>query len=144
MPDFAVRIRPGAPALPAAVHRRGDRRSQGRRRLTRFAFPRGGTTTCCGAGVSAPRRRRARRARSRAIELVASKRDGDGRWPSTSGIPVRCRSRRTRARAGRAGGAHAPSVELVFSRRLTQMLLEGGLATSRNGPFSDTTYTKVA
>jgi hypothetical protein len=44
-----------------------------------------------------------------AIDLVASKRDGDGR--SRPGTAARCRSRRTRARAGRAGGTRCAPYE---------------------------------
>ena len=50
---------------------------------------RGGTTTCCGTGLLAPRRSRARRARVRGDRLVASKRDEDGRWPLETVYPGR-------------------------------------------------------
>ena len=61
-----------------------------------------------------------------AIDLVASKRDGDGRWPLETRHP-----RRDAGRDGRGRGAAEPvehtarltSVELVLSRRLTQMPL---------------------
>jgi len=43
--------------------------------------------------------------------LVASKRDGDGRWPLETGTPARCRSRRMRARASRAGGTRCALYE---------------------------------
>ncbi len=35
--------------------------------------------------------------------------------------------------------ARLTGVELVFSRKLTQIPLEGRLATTQTGPFSDTT-----
>ena len=46
-----------------------------------------------------------------AIDLVASKRDGDGRWPLETRYPGGCRSRWTRARAGRAGGTRCAPYE---------------------------------
>ena len=84
-------VPPRAPPLPAAVDRRGDRaRSQGRRRWTRFAFPTWwhydvlrGLEYLRSAGVTPDERV------AEAIELVASKRDGDGRWPLETRHPGR-------------------------------------------------------
>jgi hypothetical protein len=82
-PSPRAGVPPRAPPLPPAVYRRGDRaRSQGRRRVDPLHLPDlVALRRAAGARVPAPRRRQARRARSQAIDLVASKRGGDGRWP---------------------------------------------------------------
>ena len=83
-PSPRAGVPPRAPPLPPAIDRRGHRARSQERRQRGPASPsrRGGTTTCCGAleylrsaGV-APDERVAE-----AIDLVTSKRDGDGRWP---------------------------------------------------------------
>jgi hypothetical protein len=53
-----------------------------------------------------------------AIDLVASKRDGEAGGRSRPGTPARCRSRRMRTRASRAAGTHcAPRVLNWYSAR---------------------------
>ena len=62
-----------------------------------------------------------------AIELVASKRDGDGRWPLETRYPGEMPVEIGRGRGPAEPVEHAArltSVELVFSTRLTHMLVE--------------------
>ena len=124
-----------------------ERDRKGGAAWTRFAFPTWwhydvlrGLEYLRSAGV-APDERVAE-----AIDLVESKRDGDGRWPLETQYPGRCRSRWTRARAGRAGGTRcAPYGCWTGIQHETSADAAGRrLATTQTGPFSDTTYTKVA
>ena len=106
----------------------------------------GGTTTCCGDSSTcaepAPRRTSAWPRRSSWSSRSATATAG-GR--SRTSTPARCRSRWTRARAGRAGGTRcAPYGCWTGIQHETNADAAGrGQATSRTGPFSDTTYTKV-
>ena len=107
----------------------------------------GGTTTCCGDSSTcaepAPRRTSAWPRRSSWSSRSATATAG-GR--SRTSTPARWRSRWTRARAGRAGGTRcAPYGCWTGIQHETSADAAGRrLATTQTGPFSDTTYTKVA
>jgi hypothetical protein len=104
---------------------------------TRFAFPtwwhydvlRGLEYLRCASVVPDERA-------AEAIDLVASKRDGDGRRPLENQYPGKMPVETDEGRGPAEPVEHPPrltSVELVSSRRLTRRPLEGGLATSRTG-----------
>ena len=104
----------------------------------------GGTTTCCGDSSTcaepASRRTSAWPRRSSWSSRSATATAG-GR--SRTSTPARWRSRWTRARAGRAGGTRcAPYGCWTGIQHETNADAAGRrLATTRTGPFSDTTYT---
>ena len=121
-----------------------ERDRKGGAAWTRFAFPTWwhydvlrGLEYLRSAGVTPDERV------AEAIELVASKRDGDGRWPLETRLSRRDAGRDRRGRGPAEPVEHAArltSVGLVFSTRLTQMPLEGdwqrpGLARSVTLPI---------
>ena len=129
-PSPRAGVPPRAPPLPPEVDRRGDRaRSQGQRRVDALRLPDVvALRRAAGARVSAPRRRRARRARSRG--------DRPGGVEARRRRQVAARDPVPRQDAGRDGRGRGPaepvehpprltSVGLVFSTRSTQMALAG-------------------
>src|SRR5205823_2713297 len=88
-PSARARVPPRPSPLPPEVDRRGDRaRSQGRRRMDPLRLPDVvALRRAAGARVPVPRGVAPDERVAEAIDLVASKRDDDGRWPLETQYP---------------------------------------------------------